>query len=246
MNARNSKRGKVKFDVDRERLRISLPMSLVNKLKAQGHKVRRYNYIGLEANRKNEMKVAEIVEMMNQDLTNSHLSFDPSLKKYFDLLKPKISSAEKKLVLDGIPALRIKDVWDDWLTVKKLQVEGSTFAVKYKRYTTLLSPFMELPVNQETATDIVGYLQSQNDSENARNCLSQLTQAVGLKVNRGEIDFNYFSCYENPIRKKIKTSTLTDEEDRKAFSREDMELIIKTFYQHPKCVDYAPLVEFLF
>jgi len=53
MNARKSKRGIVKFDVDRERLRISLPLKLVKNLKAQGYKTSRYHYTGLENNSQN-------------------------------------------------------------------------------------------------------------------------------------------------------------------------------------------------
>jgi len=246
MNARKSKRGIVKFDTDRGRLRISLPLKLVNNLAAQGYKVNRYHYTGLEVSPQNEFKVAEIVEMMNQDLANPHIPFDASLKKYFDLLKPKISGAGKTFVLNSTPVTTLGNVWDDWLNVKKPQVEASTFNVRYRRYTSLLKPFLELPINQETATEIVSHLQSQKDSDNAKNCFNQLKRAVSLKVDNGEISFNPFSYYENPIKKKKKTSILTDEEDRKAFSREDMEVIIKAFYEHPKCVDYAPLVEFLF
>ena len=246
MNARKSKRGIVKFDQDRGRLRIALPMGLVKKLKGQGHQAQRYNYTGLEATPQNEVKVAQVVEMMNQDLSNPHMAFDPTLDKYFDLLKPKISSAGKTFVLNSTPVLTIGDIWDDWLRIKKPQVEASTFIVKYHRYTSLLTPFLGLPINQETATEIVSYLQGQVDSENAKSCFNQLKKAVSLKVDKGALAFNPFSYYDNPIRKKKKTSILTDEEDRKAFSREDMETIIKAFYEHPKCVDYAPLVEFLF
>ncbi|WP_324236856.1 hypothetical protein [Okeania sp.] len=46
---------------------------MVNHLKKQGYKVGRYHYKGLEANSQNRVKVAEVVEMMNQDLTNPHI-----------------------------------------------------------------------------------------------------------------------------------------------------------------------------
>ncbi|MGD1714750.1 site-specific integrase [Dapis sp. BLCC M172] len=244
MNAR--KRGVANFDDDRGRLRISLPLKLVRELKAQGHEVKRYNYTGLEATPQNKVKVVEVVEIINQDLSNPHMAFDPTLKKYFDLLKPKVSSAGKTFVLSSSSVVTVGNTWDDWLKIKEPQIERSTFIVRYGRYTNLLKPFLELPINQETATKIVSYLQSQLDRENAKQCFSQLKQAVSFKVGNGEIGFNPFNYYTNPIKTKSKTSTITDEEDRQAFSREDMETIIKAFYEHPKSVDYAPLIEFLF
>ncbi len=100
MSARNSKRGVVKFDQDKGRLRIALPMGLVKSLKEQGYEAKRYNYTGLEATQKNELKVAQVVEKMNQDLSNPYMAFDPTLEKYLDLLKPRVSSNGKTLILN--------------------------------------------------------------------------------------------------------------------------------------------------
>ena len=246
MTARKFKKGVVKFDKDKKSLRIVLPMGLVNKLKTQGYTVTRYIYPGLEATSKNEIRLSQVVEMMNQDLSNPHMAFDPTLSKYLDLLKPKVASNGKTFVLGSVAMVTIGDVWNDWLKIKEPQVEASTFICRYGRYSNFLKPFMKLPVNQETATEIVSYLQSQRDSENAKQCFSQLKQAVSLKVDNGEINFNPFAYYNNPIKHRKKTSQLADEEDRQAFCREDMETIIRAFYEHPSCKDYAPLVEFLF
>jgi len=174
------------------------------------------------------------------------MAFDPTLKKYFDLLKPKVSSAGKTFVLSEASIITIDNIWNDWLKIKESQIEQSTINVGYSRYTNLLKPFLDLPINQETAIKIVTHLQSQVDTNNAKKCFSQLKQAVNFKVDNGEIGFNPFNYYNNPIKNKQKTLKLTDEEDRQAFSREDMEVIIKAFYEHPKSVDYAPIVEFLF
>lgn len=246
MNARNSKRGVAKFDQDKGRLRIALPMGLVKNLKNQGYEVKRYNYTGLEATPQNEVKVAQIVEMMNQDLSNPQMAFDPTLSKYLDLLKPKVSSNGKTFVLGDISAITIGRAWDDWLDIKKPQVEASTFITRYGRYSSFLKPFKELPINQETATKIVSYLQNQIDSGNAKQCFSQLKQAVSFKVDNGDVASNPFNYYKNPIKTRIKTKKISDEDDIKVFSKEDMEVIIQAFCEHPKCVDYAPLVEFLF
>ncbi len=246
MNTRNSKRGVVKFDQDKGRLRIALPMRLVNTLKAQGYKIKRYKYTGLEATPQNEVKVAQVVEVMNQDLSNPHMAFDPTLEKYLDLFKPRVSGNGKTFVLNDASAMTIGKAWDDWLSIKKSQVEASTFLIRYGRYSKLLKPFRELFINQETSAEIVSYLQNQVDSDNAKQCFSQLKQAVSFKVDNGEVSFNPFNYYNNPIKTRIKTQKLTDEEDRQAFSREDMEVIINAFYEHPKCANYAPLIEFLF
>lgn len=246
MNARKVKRGVVKFDKDKGRLRIALPMGLVNSLKNQGYEARRYTYTGLEATSQNELKVIQVVEIMNQDLSNPHMAFDPTLSKYFDLLKPKVSSNGKTFILGSGPVVTVGQAWDDWLKIKESEVENSTFVTRYGRYSNFLKAFRQLPINQETAAEVVDFLKSQLDGENARNCLSQLKQAISFKVDNGEVGFNPFNYYKNPIKKSEKTSVLADEEDRQAFSREEMETIIETFYCHPSCIDYAPLIEFLF
>ena len=241
------KRGVVSIGSDRERLRICLPSKLRKQLQSQGFPVKKDIYTGMSDTPKNRLRVEQVVEIMNQDLTNSVSAFDPTLEKYLNFLKPKISSNGKVVTLTGKSSMTIHDAWDDWLAVKKTEIEPSTFIAKYTRlYSNLLKPFYDRPITSEVATELVSYLQAKENKSGAKQCLSQLRQAVGLKVDKGEIKFNPFVPFANSIKIPKKSKQVEAEEDRKAFSKEDMETIIKAFYAYPSCIDYAPIVEFLF
>ncbi|NES73526.1 MAG: hypothetical protein F6K24_54205, partial [Okeania sp. SIO2D1] len=241
------KRGVVSIGSDRKRLRICLPSNLRKQLHSQGFPVKKDIYTGMRDTPQNRVRVEQVVEIMNQDLTNSLSAFDPTLEKYLNFLKPKISSNGKVVTLAGKSSMTIRDAWDDWLAVKKTEIEPSTFTAKYARlYSNLLKPFYDRPITSEVATELVSYLQAKENKSGAKQCLSQLRQAVGLKVDKGEIKFNPFVPFANSIKIPKKSKQVEAEEDRKAFSKEDMETIIKAFYAYPSCIDYAPIVEFLF
>ena len=247
MSDRKFQKGLVTVGTDKGKLRISLPTGLVTALRQQGYSVSRYTYVGLDDSRQNRVKLGNVVEMMNQDLKNPHAAFDPTLEKYLDLLKPRVGSGTKTFVLSGKPECTIQEAWDDWLVIKQPQVQPSTFITRYKgRYETFIKQFRNLPINEETALEIVNFLRSQNDRENPDRFLSQLRQAVGAKVEKGEVKFNPFSAYAKFTKAQKKSKQLEAEEDRKAFDRDDMETIIKAFYNHRGCSDYAPLIEFMF
>ncbi|MBD2502316.1 site-specific integrase [Anabaena azotica] len=187
--------------------------------------------LDIPANRKlAEFKAAEI----EKDILYER--FDESLEKY----KPRSSLST---VTPVTPIHKQKphldELWNKYSEFKKPQISPSTFAKDFAKHRNHIA---KLPTRSlDEASTIRDYLLANLTPDAAKRCLTQFKACCNWAMEEGLIDANPFAAM------KIKAPKgTTEEQDINPFSKEERDLIIRTFASDRYYSHYTNYVRFLF
>nr|WP_103123746.1 site-specific integrase [Nostoc cycadae] len=162
--------------------------------------------------------------------------FDESLAKY----KPASSlSTVTPVTPIQKPKPQLNELWEKYSEFKKPQVSPSTFA---KDFTKHRNHIAKLPTRSlDEASAIRDYLLANLTPDAAKRCLTQLKACCNWAMEEGLIEANPFAAM------KIKTPKgATEEQDVNPFTKEERDLIIRTFAGDRYYSHYTHYVRFLF
>jgi integrase len=202
-----------------------------------------YRSLGRPNNPYNRQWGLSICQKIQLDIDHPDNLFDPTLKKYLANTK----SYEPRL----LPTL--ETLYKDYVKWKidTGRISETTLKTRYERmYWHWLTPFLKEPVNPELVSRIAKDLKAKNLCKiNLKKLFSALSEMGERAVRKGFIIKNYFyELKEIDLRIVKKSSQLAEEENYKAFTLEERDLIVDTFKNSPKKSDnrIADLIEFLF
>lgn len=172
--------------------------------------------------------------------------FDPTLAKYLDI-KPMLATVQ-------LPSARslpiLGELWDEYVDWKRSRLKKSTYKGVYVgAYSAMLKPFLDKVLNNDLANEIFGVLNDKKlNRSNARNLLCALSTLSQRAIKRGLLTEDYFDEFKDAYKVPKKSQHLKHEEDLKAYTKEERDLIIQAFYRSDKSSErhIAPLIEFLF
>jgi len=167
------------------------------------------------------------------DITSDN--FDPSLAKY----KPQ--SALTTIAPISTPSLNLLELWDRYSEFKATQVEATTLKLNFDRVKSHIS---KLPTKTlENAITIRDYLLANNSTYTAKRVLIQLCACCKWGVKSRLIFDNPFEGMAAEIKQSKSESV---EGDIDPFTREERNVIIQAFSDHPTYSHYTSFVKFLF
>jgi len=233
------KHGTPKLEVDKGKLRIRIPASLM------GGK-RSTLSLGLDDTPENRVEAEKHLAAMLADINLSQ--FDPTLERYRSKLVARVVSLPTQ---DVTPAIR--DVWTQYANFRKPSVSPSTWGHQYKDVTAKINA---LPPNLgfNDGSKIRDYVLSHHSMDATRRFMMQLKAMSKWAYGSGIINADYFRDVPNvTVPKNCKGG---DDGDIYPFTREERDAIIAAFESNqfvPKCANklsahshYAPYVKFLF
>jgi integrase len=177
-----------------------------------------------------ELKAAEI----EKDILYERL--DVTLAKY----KPASSLST---VTPVTPIQKTKpqldELWDKYSEFKKPQVSPSTYAKDFSKHRNHIA---KLPTRSlDEASAIRDHLLSNLTPDAAKRCLTQLKACCNWAMDEGLIDTNPFAT----MKIKVPKGT-SEEQDVNPFTKEERDLIIRTFASDRYYSHYTNYVRFLF
>ena len=195
---------------------------------------RRYLSLGLSdtpINRKfARLKAAEI----EQDILKDR--FDTTLKKYksaSEQEKTARSTSEESLIFN------LDELWKKYSEFKRPQVSPSTYTKDFKRHRNHIAALPTRSLNE--ASVIRDWLLEHKTINTAKRCLTQIKACCQWSVEEGLIETNPFALMKIQVPKGT-----DDEADINPFTKEERDLIIRTFKSNSYYSYYAPYVQFLF
>jgi integrase len=205
-----------------------------------------YKSLGRSDTPENRRWAENIARHIQQDIDHPDNLFDLTLEKYLGI---KINIASSPLV-DAKAELTIGELWLEFAEykLKTRQIHQTTYKASYMRmYLNWLTPYFNRHLSRELAEQIVFELSQTACKGNLRKLLGLLAEACDRAVHNEWISKNYFFGLRDTIKPSKKSKQLT-EEDYKAFSKEERDIIIETFYTSNRNRERqaAPLIEFLF
>lgn len=137
------------------------------------------------------------------------------------------------------PKPELDELWNKYSEFKKPQISPSTFA---KDFTKHRNHIVKLPTRSlDEASTIRDYLLANLTPDAAKRCLTQFKACCNWAMEEGLIDANPFAAM------KIKAPKgTTEEQDINPFSKEERDLIIRTFADDRYYSHYTNYVRFLF
>jgi len=240
--------GVVKISVDREWLRLQFPVYVSQHFYG---KRQLFKGLGRQNNKENRKWAERIASLIQADLDHPNWEslFDPSLAKYLGI---GAAAPSNVLIHPAQQQTKLKDIWQDYIEYKfkSGKISETTYRTRYKRtFSNWIAPYIDEPVSQELAERISSeLLASQVNRANLKKLLTALKEACDRAINQGIITRNYFINIGEGIKLPSKSKQLLQEEDFRAFSKQERDTIIKAFRESE--VDgearIADLVEFLF
>ncbi len=205
-----------------------------------------YKALGRQDTESNREWANRIVLAIQEDIDHSDPSlFDPTLNKY---LSPKIINLPSA---SHNPKLGV--LWDDFCLWKfdTGRIAETTYKTRYRRtFLNWLSPYLESEVSRELVEKLRGDLmEGDNFKPNIKKLFSALIEMGDRAVFQETLTQNFFRILgEIHFRQEKKSKQLQEIEDYRAFSLEERDLIIKSFYESEKEAERQAgfLVEFLF
>lgn len=176
-------------------------------------------------------------------------NFDPTLAKYLDI-KPVLATVTQLPTAKPLPTLR--ELWEEFgewkLSIGK--IERTTHKKIYTvGYTNLVKPYLDKPLDNETANEIIkDFLARQKNRANLRKTLGILSEICQRAINQKLLTEDYFAEIKQHYKVSKKSKQMSEEEDCKAYTAEERDLIIDYIRNHNRKTinQIADLVEFLF
>ncbi|MEH2322767.1 MAG: tyrosine-type recombinase/integrase [Nostoc sp.] len=173
--------------------------------------------------------------------------FDPTLAKYLDI-KPMLATVTQLTTARALP--KLGELWEEFCNWKRSQVKKTTYKGIYiGRYTAMLKPFLDKLLDNDLANEILETLNEKKANRTgAKNLLCALSTLSKRAIKRGILFEDYFDEIKDTYKVSKKSEQLKHEENSKAYTIEERNLIIQAFYQSDKNSEkhIAPLIEFLF
>lgn len=165
--------------------------------------------------------------------------FDPTLEKY----KPKSALSTVTPVTPITPNQKQKpkldQLWDKYSEFKKPQVSPSTYAKDFIKHRNHIA---KLPTRSlDDASTIRDHLLSALTPDAAKRCLTQIKACCNWAMEERLIDTNPFALMKIKLPKGM-----SEEQDINPFSKEERDLIIRTFASDRYYSHYTNYVRFLF
>lgn len=235
--ARKATKGVVQFKNTKGRLQIvfSYPVEENGEIKRK----RFYISTGYDDTPLNRQRVGDSVRIIQRDIDYGEV--DLSLRKY----KPTASLT----TVSPIPPISpnhssqaqpsLKELWEKYSQFKKPQVSPSTFAKDFTRHRNHID---RLPSQSlEDATLIRDHLLAELTPDAAKRCLTQIKSCCTWAMEEGLLEANPFLSMKIRVPKG-----LSEDEDVNPFTKEERDLIIKTFASDRYYKHYTNYVRFLF
>ncbi|AVH71569.1 site-specific integrase [Nostoc sp. 'Lobaria pulmonaria (5183) cyanobiont'] len=164
--------------------------------------------------------------------------FDPTLNSYrFRTAQETEALTLQKLEEES--SYSLQELWERFTEFKASQVEKTTILVKYQRIANYISRFPTQ--STEDAAKIRDWVLKNLSHYMAWETLNSLSRCCDWASDSGLISNNPFFKLKIP---KPKNKSLDN--DYKAFTLEQRDLIIQNFEEHSLFCHYAPLIKFLF
>ncbi|MUG95720.1 DUF3596 domain-containing protein [Scytonema sp. UIC 10036] len=177
-----------------------------------------------------ELKAAEI----EKDILYERL--DETLAKY----KPASSlSTVTPVTPIQKPKPELDDLWEKYSDFKKPQVSPSTFAKDFTKHRNHIAKFPTRSLDEASA--IRDHLLSNLTPDAAKRCLTQLKACCNWAMDERLIDNNPFAAMKIKLPKGV-----AEEQDVNPFTKEERDLIIRTFASDRYYSHYTHYVRFLF
>ncbi|RCJ21002.1 integrase [Nostoc sp. ATCC 43529] len=162
--------------------------------------------------------------------------FDESLAKY----KPASSlSTVTPVTPIQKPKPQLDELWEKYSEFKKPQVSPSTYAKDFAKHRNHIAKLPTRSVDEASA--IRDYLLSNLAPDAAKRCLTQLKACCNWAMQEGLIDSNPFAAMKINLPKGV-----AEEQDINPFTKEERDLIIRTFASDRYYSHYTHYVRFLF
>jgi integrase len=177
-----------------------------------------------------ELKAAEI----EKDILYERL--DETLAKY----KPASSlSTATPVTPIKKPKPQLDELWDKYSEFKKPQISPSTYAKDFAKHRNHIA---KLPTRSlDEASAIRDNLLANLTPDAAKRCLTQLKACCNWAIDEGLIESNPFAT----MKIKVPKGT-SEEQDVNPFTKEERDLIIRTFASDRYYSHYTNYVRFLF
>jgi integrase len=233
----------VKISTDKGCLRVRIPSAIS---KIHYGKKEFYKALGRTDSEKNRQWAEAIALKIQADIDHPDNLFDPSLQKYLGV-KVATRSINSQL---SPPAL--KDIWLEFVEYKYRigQIGETTYRTRYKRtFSNWLEPYYKEPLSSQLAEKIViDLIAKQVYAVNLKKLISALEDACDRAIAQGKLAQNYFAGLTKTIRTPKKSLQLQEEEDYKAFSKQERDAIVQAFYLSDRKAErhIGDLVAFLF
>lgn len=174
--------------------------------------------------------------------------------KYLKESGSKYTTGNNKLQADAsVIPMTLKEMWQEFIQYKldSKQICETTYIISYKRtFTYFLMPFFDRELSDELALDILSTIKNKNSNiRKMRQLLGHLSQACERLIKQGKLEKNYFlDSQESIIITRKPLHSYDDDNDRRAFTREERDKIIAAFYSSTIKGEKraGALVEFLF
>jgi integrase len=201
---------------------------LIIRFRVRGFAKQFYLNSGLQNNQTNLDIVRGRREIIQRDIALNR--FDSTLESY-KFGTPRIKEPVQKISLGQL--------WSKYLNFKSQQLELSTLQVDYKNITKIISELPSQSLND--AAKIRDYLLKQYSYHTAWKCLAAFSRCCKWGVDSEFIENNPFEKIQIPKPKKK-----SNEDEIKAYTLEQRDLIIAAFESHPIYSHHASLIKFLF
>ena len=162
--------------------------------------------------------------------------FDATLEKY----KPKSAlSTVTPITPIGKPQPQLDRLWEKYSEFKKPQVSPSTYAKDFSKHKNHIAKLPTRSVDEASA--IRDYLLANLTPDAAKRCLTQIKACCNWAVEEGLINANPFAAMKIKLPKGA-----SEEQEVNPFSKEERDVIIRTFASDRYYSYYTNYVRFLF
>lgn len=197
---------------------------LIIRFRVKGHERQFYLSTGLKDNKSNRAIVESRWELIQREISLDE--FDSTLDRYrFGNKTPKIQKTN----------LTLNEIWDKFCDFKFRVLKPSTIY----NYGFIGKIIDKLPQNLESAPKAREELLDKYSYHVARRTLNTISSACDWAVDSKLINQNPFKNLKLPKQK-------SQQEDIKAFTLQQRDLIISSFESSTTYSHYTPLVKFLF
>lgn len=235
----------VKISTDKDYLRLQFPSTLSRQIYG---KRQFFKSLGRQDTPENRKWAEGIAARIQADIDHPDVDslFDPTLEKYLGI------KVENIILHPKSTTIKVKDLWMEFADYKYKtgKISETTYKTRYTRtFSNWLSPYFDEYISQELAEKIVFDLQQKGvNKANLRKMISALKEACNRSISQGKLNRNYFAGLKDNIKLPKKSLQLIEEEDYRAFSLEERDIIIEAFRTSHKDSErqIANLVEFLF
>ncbi|MCL6752497.1 site-specific integrase [Nostoc sp. CCCryo 231-06] len=199
------------------------------RFRVNGYSKQFYLSSGLKDSAKNRTIVESRWEEIQRDVALCR--FDSTLKSYKFGNHQNVAVPVEREPLDKL--------WDKFLAFQSQHLERSTLESDYKQITKITVELSNLSI--EDAPRIRDFLLSKYSYHTAYKALAAFSRCCRWAIDSCLTDSNPFERIQLPSPKSC-----SNENNEKAYTLEQRDLIIAAFESHPKFSHYSSLIKFLF